>query len=84
MNKKTSINKKLNALNPQHLEIADESHKHAGHAGNPNNSGESHFKIIISAETLNGKTPLEQHRIINKLLEEEFNQGLHALSIKVI
>jgi len=54
---KTKLTK---SFNPSHLEVIDESYKHAGHAGaaahaadNPN-SAESHFHVIITAQRLSG------------------------------
>lgn len=35
------------------------------------------------SEKFNGKTPLERHRMVNQVLEEEFKNGLHALSLKL-
>ncbi|MGC0371559.1 MAG: hypothetical protein DGJ47_000248 [Rickettsiaceae bacterium] len=81
MNRINRIKDKLAALNPHKLKIIDQSKQHAGHAGNPHDLGETHFTIQISSESLNGKSKVQQHRIINDLLREEFNSGLHALSI---
>ena len=83
MNRAENIAKKLQVLSPSSLKVIDESEKHRGHPGNTGN-GQSHYKIIISAENLKGKSLISQHRLINKLLEEEFANGLHALSINVI
>jgi len=82
MNRQEHIEQKLSALKPHYLHILNESHLHEGHKGH-DGSNESHFAIEISAEILNGKKLLQQHRIINDLLKEEFEQGLHALSIKI-
>ena len=46
----------------------------------PKNS-ETHFKIIVVSNNFNGKTKIAIHREINDKLKEEFNSGLHALSI---
>lgn len=83
MDRKENIQTKLSVLNPHFLEIVDESALHAGHAGNPNGNAESHFAIKIAAEELKNLSFVKQHRIINNLLKEEFNSGLHALSIKI-
>ena len=84
MNKKQTIKTKLSVLNPHFLEITDESKLHEGHASNPNAKGESHFSIKIASNQLENLSRIKQHQIINKLLKEEFNNGLHALSIHVI
>ena len=80
---KDRIIKKLSEnLNPNYLEIVNKSHLHQGHLGD-NGSGETHFDVIISAESLKGSR-VENQRKINQLLKEEFEKGLHALSIKII
>ena len=84
MNRKELIEQKLSVLNPHFLEVIDDSHKHLGHSGNPNGIGNSHFAIKIAAEKLDSMSKVTQHREINNLLSEEFSNGLHALSIKII
>ncbi|HJK86322.1 MAG TPA: BolA/IbaG family iron-sulfur metabolism protein [Candidatus Megaira endosymbiont of Nemacystus decipiens] len=84
MSRKERIKKKLAVLNPHFLEILDQSALHIGHAGVDNNQTETHFLIKLSASTLDGKTKIQKHRMINELLKEEFSSGLHALSIKFI
>jgi BolA protein len=69
------------AFSPTALEVVDESHLHAGHAGyRP--GGETHFRIRIAAEAFRGKSRLETHRMINRALAGEFVEGLHALAIE--
>ena len=70
------------ALSVRQLEVIDDSQKHAGHAG-ARPGGETHYTIKIAADALTGKSRVEQHRIIYALLDEEFKQRLHALSIIV-
>jgi BolA protein len=64
------------------LEVKNNSHLHAGHLGD-NGTNETHFAITIEAEELRNLNAVNAHRKINKLLEEEFKKGLHALEIKV-
>lgn len=72
------------ALNPSHLEVINESHRHAGHAGVAGNStGETHFKIVISSELLAGLAKVQQHRMIYAALDDLMNNPIHALSIEV-
>ncbi|KAK4882996.1 hypothetical protein RN001_006315 [Aquatica leii] len=63
-------------LGTKHLQIVNESYMH----NVPKNS-ETHFKILVVSEKFNGLSLLKRHRIINNLLKEEFENGLHALSI---
>ena len=64
-------------LAPVHLEVTDESYMHA--AG-PN--AESHFSVVVAADTFEGLSLVDRHRAINGALREEFQQGLHALAIQ--
>lgn len=73
------ITEKLSVLKPHFYEIIDESHKHAGHYDGIH----SHIKIKISTEILQGKSLIANHRAINRLLADEFQNGLHALSLEV-
>lgn len=84
MSRKETIEHLLRALNPHFLSVEDKSSDHIGHAGNPMGAGQTHFSVTISAASLKSYTKIEQHRIINSLLKEEFDKGLHALSITII
>jgi BolA protein len=84
MNRKQSIEHKLRVLSPHFLEVADVSAHHIGHSGNPKGNGQTHFEVKISSHALSSFTKIEQHRVINNLLKEEFVNGLHALSITII
>ena len=70
------------AFSPLELEVADESHLHAGHAG-ARPEGETHFSVRISAPSLDSLPRVERHRAVNAVLKPEFDTGLHALSLKV-
>ncbi len=67
-----------------YLEIVDESHKHAGHAGMKEapRTGETHFKVIIVSDSFEGKTPIDKHRAVNDCLAQELLEGVHALGIE--
>jgi len=66
---------------PQALEVIDESHHHAGHAG-ASAAGESHFRVRIVSEAFRAKSRVEQHRMINAALAEELRERVHALAIQ--
>jgi BolA protein len=68
------------ALRPIRLDIADESDRHAGHAG-ARPGGETHFRLNIVSPAFVGKSRVERHRMVNALLAAEFASGLHALAI---
>jgi BolA family transcriptional regulator, general stress-responsive regulator len=75
---------KLNAaFSPVFLAVIDESRQHHGHVG-AHPSGESHFRVRISAAAFVGKSRIAQHRMINAVLAEELKARVHALAIEVI
>ena len=71
------------ALQPTQLEVIDESHQHAGHSG-ARPEGETHFRIRITAETLNTLSRVQQHQRIYTILSEEIGNPIHALAIEVV
>jgi len=73
--------KLVQALAPAALQVIDESHHHAGHSGS-RPDGESHFRVVISAEAFRGKSRVEQHRMVNAVLAEELKERVHALAIQ--
>lgn len=75
------IARKLNdAFAPQSLDVQDESHLHAGHAGH-RPGGQSHYRLYIVSEAFAGKSRIERHRMINAVLASELAGGIHALAI---
>ena len=70
------------ALQPEQLEIIDDSHKHLGHAGAKGGLG--HFTVIIRSDALEGKRMIQQHRMIYDALGDMMQTDIHALAIKVI
>ncbi len=63
---------------PQYLEVIDESHKHAGHAGA---SQGGHYRVVIVSKVFEGKRSLECHRMVYQALEP-VKSSIHALAIK--
>ena len=77
----TNIKDKLTrAFQPQLLDVIDESHLHAGHAGS-HPDGESHFRVKIVSQAFVGKSRLDTHRMVNAALAEELKSRVHALAI---
>ncbi|MEM6665080.1 MAG: BolA family protein [Pseudomonadota bacterium] len=68
------------AFSPAQLEVIDESHLHAGHAG-ARPGGETHFRVRIEAPAFNRTTRLQRHRLVNEALAEELATTVHALAI---
>jgi len=68
------------ALSPTELEIINDSDKHVGHAGAQ--SGAGHFTVKITCEKFQGKSLVEQHRMVYAVLDEMIGPEIHALSIQ--
>ena len=68
------------ALAPVSLEIEDESHRHAGHAGAAD--GRGHFRVDVVSDAFAGLGPIARHRAIYAALGELMTSDIHALSIK--
>ena len=67
------------ALNTKEIEIIDESHLHAGHAGAA--SGAGHFNVTVISELFNEKSLLERHRMVYAAVDDMMQTEIHALSI---
>lgn len=82
------IEKRINdilsqALSPQRMEVINESHLHAGHAGGtPDGSGETHMRVRIISAAFDGVGRVQRHRMINELLQPILDEGLHALALE--
>jgi BolA protein len=81
MSTRDHIAEKLNAtFSPARLDVQDESHQHAGHAGS-RPEGETHFRVYIVSDAFEGKSRIERHRMVNAALAQELAGGVHALAI---
>lgn len=67
------------ALAPVELEVVDDSHKHAGHAGA--RDGRGHFSVAIVSRAFAGLAPLARHRKVYAALGSLMQSDIHALSI---
>lgn len=67
-------------LQPTHLEIIDQSHLHAGHAGAK--EGKGHFAVEITSNAFEGKSLIERHRLVYDAVGDLMQSDIHALSIK--
>lgn len=77
----TLLRERLAALDPEYLKIVDQSHLHAGHAGNQ--SGASHFEAHIATKQFEGISKVEQHRLVYDLVKDLMPHPIHALSLKL-
>lgn len=67
------------AFAPDTIEIIDDSHKHAGHAGA--RDGRGHFSVDIASAVFAGMAPLARHRAVYQALGDMMTSDIHALSI---
>jgi len=68
---------------PIRLEIEDESHRHAGHAG-ARPEGETHFSVTIVSAAFIGESRVARQRLVYLTLAEELATRVHALSLRVL
>ncbi len=77
MNMQQQIEQKLmTAFSPVHLEVVDESHQH-----NVPEGAQSHFKAIIVSDHFQGKTRIERHKHVYRVLVEELDGLIKAFSV---
>jgi BolA family transcriptional regulator, general stress-responsive regulator len=67
------------ALTPSTLEVQDDSHLHAGHAGAKEGR---HFTVRIAAAAFEGKSRVARHRLVYDALQDLIAEGIHALAIE--
>jgi len=73
------LRERLAALDPSSLEIIDESHLHAGHAGA--RDGASHFRVVIASPRFAGLGALARHRLVYDRVHDLIPHPIHALAI---
>jgi BolA family transcriptional regulator, general stress-responsive regulator len=79
-----TIRRKLTErFSPTHLEIEDQSHRHAGHAG-ARPGGETHFAVTIVSATFTGLSRVARQRLVYQTLAEELRTHVHALSLTTL
>ena len=71
----------MEAFAPLHLEIEDDSARHAGHAAA---GGGGHFNVTLVSAAFNGRSMLEQHRMVNAVLKEFIGGSVHALGLRTV
>lgn len=74
------MGQRLAALEPERLEIIDDSAKHVGHKGAK--SGGGHYRLVIVSTAFAGKSTVMRHRMIYEALGEMMRKEVHALSIQ--
>lgn len=64
------------------IQLIDDSHHHAGHAGA--RDGRGHFRVHIVAGAFAGLRPLQRHQLVYRALDELMRSDIHALSITAL
>jgi len=70
------------AFSPAELQVKDQSHLHAGHAGSK--EGKGHFDVRIVSEKFNGKSRINRHRMVYHALGKFMQSDIHALQINAV
>ncbi len=73
------IKEKLAVLEPQRLDLTDESALHAGHSGAAGGGG--HYRLVIVSEQFKAMNTVARHRAIYQALGDMMQEQIHALSI---
>jgi len=75
-----TIRERLAALEPQALDLVDESEQHRGHAGYRQGGG-THWRLSIVSQRFSGRSTLERHRMVYGALGTLMQDPIHALAI---
>lgn len=76
------LTERLQALEPEHLEVVDDSHRHAGHAGAAD--GRGHFTVLVVSKQFAGHKTLRRHRLVYDAVGDMMITDIHALSIEAL
>lgn len=70
------------AFAPERLDVVDDSHHHAGHAGAAD--GRGHFSVLLVSSRFTGLGSLKRHRLVYEAVGDMMTTDIHALSIQAI
>jgi BolA protein len=70
------------ALEPESIEVIDDSHQHAGHGGY--DAEGSHFSVTIISHRFSNEDSLSRHRMVYAALGDMMHKEIHALSITAL
>jgi len=70
------------ALEPEHLEVIDDSHHHVGHVGAAD--GRGHFTVLVVSQRFAGLNTLRRHRLVYDTVGDMMDTDIHALSIQAL
>jgi BolA family transcriptional regulator, general stress-responsive regulator len=70
----------LAGLEPESIELIDDSARHAGHAGA--RAGGGHYELTVVSPRFEGKSRLERHRMVYAALGPLMQREIHALALR--
>ena len=70
------------SLAATHVEVVDESHLHAGHAGAK--SGGGHFRAVIVSEKFAGLSRVKAQQLVYAAMGAWMGNEIHALSLQTM
>lgn len=70
------------SLQPTELQVVDDSHLHAGHAGAA--GGHGHFTVVLVSERFAGLPVVRRHRLVYEAVGDMMQTDIHALSISAL
>jgi BolA protein len=76
------LTERLQALEPDQLEVVDDSHHHAGHVGAAD--GRGHFTVFVVSKRFAGLTALRRHQLVYEVVGDLMLTDIHALSIQAL
>lgn len=76
------LKERLAALEPEQVEVVDDSHHHAGHEGAAD--GRGHFSVLVVSKRFSGLNTLRRHRLIYEVVGDLMVTDIHALSIQAL
>lgn len=82
MDRRERLVRRLQGLDPEQLEVIDDSHRHAGHAGAAD--GRGHFTVTIVSKRFAGLGTLKRHRLVFETVGDMMSTDIHALSIHAL
>jgi len=74
------IKERLASLEPETIDVQDDSASHAGHAGA--SSGGGHYELTIVSARFAGRPRVERHRMVYAALAPLMQQKIHALALR--
>lgn len=67
---------------PDHIEVVNDSHRHAGHSGD-DGTGETHFNVILRASAFASMSRVSRHRAVHAVLGPDLIGRIHALALDI-